>query len=632
MRVLRISSTLAAGTIAVSLLASGMPPAAAASVAVPTGIENVVADSNQTQVIDVFDGINAFRANKGLTPLKFSVPLSAISQNWSNTLAATDQFYHNPDYVSGAPDGWRAASEIIAARWDRVGQGLVTQWIYSPGHNDIMSTDYYNTIGIGIAFTDMLKPQDPDATRFGMYGTANLYTYDTTPPQTYNHPLDYFAGKPPLPTAPTIKTATPSAPTFSETEFVVPDVEGVQYQMDGYEIRPGTWTAFRYRTEITVVPKPGYVFPEGTVTFYSHLFEHLNPNPALIQVDPAAPEFRQDSDTYVIPSVPGAQYQMNGSNQAPGTYPAPAGENVNLVITASPLPGYVFNAGAASRWESTMRVPAPIMVSPAAPTFDRASRTYTIPTAVEGLSYKVNGQWAGPGRYAGSGTVIIEAVTAPGYYLSGVSSWSFDFSAQPGSSPDPVSPVFIDVPPATQFSTEIGWMASTGISTGWDEPNGTKTYRPLSSVNRDAMAAFMYRLAGKPTFMPPALSPFTDVPVGSQFYKEITWLAAQGVSTGWTEPNGTKTYRPLSSVNRDAMAAFMYRLAKKPAYTPPAAASPFTDVPVGSQFYKEITWLAAQGISTGWTERNSTKTYRPLSPVNRDAMAAFMYRYNNHQA
>jgi hypothetical protein len=628
MKVIRHSAALAVGALAASLVAPGaLAPAAAAPAAVAMGIENVVADSNQTQIIDVFDGINAFRATKGLQALKFSVPLSAVSQNWSNTLAADDDFYHNPDFVSPSPAGWQAASEIIAARWDRVGQGLVNQWIYSPGHNAVMSTDYYNTIGIGIAFTDMTKPADPSKSRFGMYGTANLFTYATPPAQTYNHPRDYFEGKPPLPTAPAIKTVTPVAPTFTDTEFTIPDVEGVQYLMDGYEIRPATRAAFRYMTEITVVPKPGFAFPDGTQTSYTHYFEHLNPNPVLVQVVPAAPEFRQASHTYVIPAVTGVQYQMNGENKAAGTYPAPAGENVDVVITASPAPGYIFAAGAVSLWESTMRVPEPIAVSPAAPDFDAASRTYTIPASAAGVSYKVDGVLVGPGRYAASGKVTIDAVAAAGYYLSGEISWSFDFSVQPTPVPDPVSWVFSDVSPATQFSTEIGWMASTGISTGWVEGNGTRTYRPLTPVNRDAMAAFMYRLAGKPAFVPPAVSPFADVPVGTQFYKEITWLAAQGISTGWDEPNGTKTYRPLSSVNRDAMAAFMYRLAKKPAFTPPAG-SPFTDVPAGTQFYKEITWLAAQGISTGWDEPNGTKTYRPLSPVNRDAMAAFMYRFD----
>ncbi|MFE4197245.1 S-layer homology domain-containing protein [Paenarthrobacter sp. NPDC056912] len=185
---------------------------------------------------------------------------------------------------------------------------------------------------------------------------------------------------------------------------------------------------------------------------------------------------------------------------------------------------------------------------------------------------------------------------------------------------------FDDVPLGAQFQDEIQWLANRGISTGW-ESNGARTYQPLSPVNRDAMAAFMYRLSGSPAFTAPKVSPFKDLPSDAKFYKEITWLADKGISTGWEEADKTKTYRPLQPVNRDAMAAFMYRLAGEPEFTAPKV-SPFVDVPVGAQFYKEITWLAAQGISTGWAEAGNTKSFKPLQAVNRDAMAAFMFRYN----
>ncbi|MFJ4226020.1 HNH endonuclease family protein, partial [Paenarthrobacter nicotinovorans] len=52
---------------------------------------------------------------------------------------------------------------------------------------------------------------------------------------------------------------------------------------------------------------------------------------------------------------------------------------------------------------------------------------------------------------------------------------------------------------------------------------------------------------------------FTDVNASTQFNVEISWLASQGISTGWIEANGSRTYRPLNAVNRDAMAAFLYR-------------------------------------------------------------------------
>jgi hypothetical protein len=195
----------------------------------------------------------------------------------------------------------------------------------------------------------------------------------------------------------------------------------------------------------------------------------------------------------------------------------------------------------------------------------------------------------------------------------------------PGPSPSP-SP-FSDVPGNAQFFTEINWLAAQGISTGWLETNGTRTYRPGLAVNRDAMATFMYRLAGSPAFTPPATSPFIDVTPQTQFYKEITWLASQGISTGWDEGNGNRSFRPLQPVNRDAMAAFMYRFNGSPAYTAPGI-SPFADVTLQTQFYREINWLASTNISTGWDESNGTRTFRPVQPVNRDAMAAFMYRYN----
>ncbi|CAN7492768.1 S-layer homology domain-containing protein [Arthrobacter sp. LjRoot14] len=190
---------------------------------------------------------------------------------------------------------------------------------------------------------------------------------------------------------------------------------------------------------------------------------------------------------------------------------------------------------------------------------------------------------------------------------------------------------FADVPSGTQFADEINWLASQGISTGWKEANGTTTYRPVTPVNRDAMAAFMYRLVGEPPYSAPYYSWFADIAPGTQFYKEINWLAEYGISGGWDEGNGQYTYRPLTPVKRDAMAAFLYRLMGKPAFTPPAT-SPFVDVSTSNQFYKEITWLASLKISTGWDEGNGKFSYRPLNPVNRDAMAAFMYRLVTSQA
>lgn len=112
---------------------------------------------------------------------------------------------------------------------------------------------------------------------------------------------------------------------------------------------------------------------------------------------------------------------------------------------------------------------------------------------------------------------------------------------------------------------------------------------------------------------------FIDVPVGAPFFHEISWLSNSGITTGY--PDGS--FRPQESVQRDAMAAFLFRKAGSPAGFVPPAISPFRDLAPGDTFYKEITWLASKRITTGYDDG----TFRPGTPVSRDAMAAFLYRY-----
>ncbi|WP_026552701.1 S-layer homology domain-containing protein [Arthrobacter sp. H20] len=175
------------------------------------------------------------------------------------------------------------------------------------------------------------------------------------------------------------------------------------------------------------------------------------------------------------------------------------------------------------------------------------------------------------------------------------------------------------------FQGEIEWLHTKKLATGWADG----TYRPFDSMNRDAMAAFIYRHAGSPSFNPPARSPFRDVSTRSLYYKEIAWMKAMGLSTGW----GDGTYRPLQPISRDAMAAFMFRytadacnLGGAAGFAAPATA-PFRDVPRGTEFYKEIAWMKQSGVSTGWND----STFRPLQNITREAMAAFVYRVDGVQ-
>jgi hypothetical protein len=385
---------------------------------IPQSINNVVKDANQQQIVDVFNGINAFRASKGLAPVKFSVPISVISQRWSDRMAATDTFYHNPDYVTGSPNGWTGASEIIAARWDRSGQGLVNQWIASPGHNAIMSDPQYNTMGIGVAFTDLSTPEDPSATRYGTYGTANLFRYDRIPAGTYNSPADYFAGLPPLTETSNVTNVVPMPPDFNVQlrEYTIHDMVGVQYKVNGVPVPTGTYSVSPdsdIRITVQAVPETGYSIPSTVQSTWSTMFAKVV---TPVTVTPLSPSFSTAPRTYTIPSQNGVQYTVNGEVKPSGTYPG-----VGLTsIKATATTGYVLSG--TTSWSFTFAVPVPT-VTPVAPVFNLTTRTYTIPSQT-GVQYSVNGAIKAAGTYPATGIVNVTAAASPGYILSGTTSWT----------------------------------------------------------------------------------------------------------------------------------------------------------------------------------------------------------------
>ena len=97
-------------------------------------------------------------------------------------------------------------------------------------------------------------------------------------------------------------------------------------------------------------------------------------------------------------------------------------------------------------------------------------------------------------------------------------------------------------------------MAGTGISAGYVDG----TFRPLAPVSRQAMSAFLHRLAGDEP--PTGTSTFDDVTASHPFADDITWMAQHGISEGYADG----TYRPHDPVSRQAMSAFLQRLWRAP--------------------------------------------------------------------
>ncbi len=244
-----------------------------------------------------------------------------------------------------------------------------------------------------------------------------------------------------------------------------------------------------------------------------------------------------------------------------------------------------------------------------------------VSSATVTLQVQQAGAWVDVGSVAisgGAGTATVRPAATAQYRLR---NWNSTAASDPFTLVVAVT-AFSDVAAAHPLRANIEWLALQGITTGYSDG----TFRPGQPVNRDAMAAFLYRLSGRPGFAPPAASPFVDVTTGHAFYPEISWLATRGVTTGTRLADGTVAYLPTSAVARDAMAAFLYRMAGSPAFTPPAR-SPFIDVTPAHPFYREIAWLQAAGIATGTVRADGTAVFDPAAPVSREAMAAFLNRF-----
>jgi hypothetical protein len=131
-----------------------------------------------------------------------------------------------------------------------------------------------------------------------------------------------------------------------------------------------------------------------------------------------------------------------------------------------------------------------------------------------------------------------------------------DGSPLPACTARPFKDVRID----STFCPEITWLKSSGITTGY--PDGT--FHPLQAVSRQAMSAYLSRMVNGSAAPPACVAPrtFWDVPVRNQFCPPITWLASIGVTNGYPDPGHTLPgYHPSAPVSRQAMAAFLHRLA-----------------------------------------------------------------------
>ena len=293
--------------------------------------------------------------------------------------------------------------------------------------------------------------------------------------------------------------------------------------------------------------------------------------------------------------------------------------------TASPTPT---STASPSPFEPTSTVTVKASTAPGklrtTPEYNTANISWDVPTDVVGnisnytLTLKQAGKSDQTFTVNGTSYSLSGLTEGTSYTVSIVANVISVDGSQTATSPD----ASVDLQTFTRFTDskyssfprEVDWMKTAGISTGyWDG-----TYAPFGTVTREQMAAFMYRMAGRPAFNP--TSPFMDARYSS-FPLEVNWMKTAGISTGYWDG----TYAPFGTVTREQMAAFMHRYAVNVCSVNLPVSKVFVDAKYSS-FPSDVAWMGGAGISTGYWDG----TYRPFDPVTREQMAAFMYRLNNY--
>ena len=186
----------------------------------------------------------------------------------------------------------------------------------------------------------------------------------------------------------------------------------------------------------------------------------------------------------------------------------------------------------------------------------------------------------------------------------------------PTPTPDPTRTVpSTATPPADHWAYDaIVWAynSTPRITAGTTET----TFSPNENVTRAEAMTFLWIAAGKPA--PSSTNTnFTDIKVGSYYYKAVLWAVEQGYTTG----RSATCFAPKGNVTRAEMLTFLWAYAKKPSQS--WWNLPFTDVPAGKYYYSPVCWAYYGGILVG--AENNGNSFCPDTPCTRAYVVTYLY-------
>jgi len=181
--------------------------------------------------------------------------------------------------------------------------------------------------------------------------------------------------------------------------------------------------------------------------------------------------------------------------------------------------------------------------------------------------------------------------------------------------------VFGDVAQDAWYFTAVNYVYAEGIMEGF--PDGT--FRPDASLTRAQIVTILYRLAGEPE-VTGIENPFADKQEVQWWTPQILWAYSEGVTTGFVDANGVRTFRGNQAVTREEFAAFVarYQEAADKVPMPILADYEWQDFTQIREFAREyVGVLTAQGVFRDVPGNN----FQPQAEATRGMVATVLHRW-----
>ena len=110
--------------------------------------------------------------------------------------------------------------------------------------------------------------------------------------------------------------------------------------------------------------------------------------------------------------------------------------------------------------------------------------------------------------------------------------------------------IFTDIKEDKWYYESVLWAVEHGVTVGYQEADGTYTFRPQETCSRAHAAQFLYNYFADDAVVEDVENPFTDITEDDWYYKAVLWGYSKGIIAGFEQADGTYQYAAKEDVTR----------------------------------------------------------------------------------